>query len=269
MRAPQEVEALTQLANALNALIKSQVIKYVKGEIIKRTVLASLMAALSPTAWLSIGQIIGGYTRWYLLRESREVQETPPSSGFLVSRLLSLGADSPYTDNPWMNAKSLAIKAGKVLGVLLAQRVLGSRPLTLVGYSLGSLVIFEALQHLAALPPSESLPLIEDVSLFGSPIPLNAQSWASARRVVAGRLVNGYGKDDYILAILSRVSEASWGVAGLAEVPVHGVENVLCEGVEGHLSWRGMIGRSLELCRCPGIIQGEVGSQVATRSQGD
>ena len=62
---PQEVEALTQLANALNALIKSQVIKYVKGEIIKRTVLASLMAALSPTAWLSIGQIIGGWVVRY------------------------------------------------------------------------------------------------------------------------------------------------------------------------------------------------------------
>ncbi|KAJ3476080.1 hypothetical protein NLI96_g11405 [Meripilus lineatus] len=160
------------------------------------------------------------------------------------------------TDNPWMSARSLAIKAGKVLGILLAQRVLGSRPITLVGYSLGSLVVFEALQYLATLPPAESLPLIQDVYLFGSPIPLNAQAWVSARRVVAGRLVNGYGKDDYILAILSRVSEGSWGVAGLAEVPVPGVDNVMCEDVGGHLMWSGMVGKCLQLCNAPGIVQG-------------
>ena len=47
-----------------------------------------------------------------------------------------------------MTAKALASKAGRVLGTLLAQRVLGNRPVTLVGYSLGSLVVFEALQHL-------------------------------------------------------------------------------------------------------------------------
>lgn len=48
-----------ELADALNALVKSQALTYIRGEIIKRTVLASLMAALSPTAWLKVGQIIG------------------------------------------------------------------------------------------------------------------------------------------------------------------------------------------------------------------
>jgi Protein of unknown function (DUF726) len=50
-------------------------------------------------------------------------------------------------DNPWMNAKQLALKAGAVLGELLSNRVFGSRPVTLCGYSLGSLVIFEALKY--------------------------------------------------------------------------------------------------------------------------
>lgn len=33
--------------------------KYVKAEIIKRTILATLMSSLAPIAWLKIGQIIG------------------------------------------------------------------------------------------------------------------------------------------------------------------------------------------------------------------
>ena len=93
-------------------------------------------------------------------------------------------------DNPWMNAKSLAVKTGKVLGTLLAERVLGSRPVTLVGYSLGSLVIFEALQYLATLPPSQTLGIVHDVYLFGSPITADPENRTEIRRVVAGRLVH-------------------------------------------------------------------------------
>ncbi len=55
----QEVDALKDLSNALTALIKSHAMKFVKVEIIKRTVFASLMASLSPIALLKIGQIIG------------------------------------------------------------------------------------------------------------------------------------------------------------------------------------------------------------------
>jgi len=223
-----EVDALIALSNALTTLVTSQAIKYVKAEIIKRTVLAALFAALSPTAWLKIGQII---------------------------------------DNPWMTAKSLAVKAGKVLGILLAQRVLGNRPVTLVGYSLGSLVIFEALRHLASLPPDETSGLIEDVFLFGTPVSTDESAWSAARRVVAGRLVNGYGKDDYILAIVSRASNASWSVAGLTEVQVQGVENMQCDEVDGHLKWRGMIGSTLEKCHAPGVINSEVQVQIEKKAK--
>jgi hypothetical protein len=55
----QEVKALQDLSNALNALIKSKAMGYVKAQIIKRTILAGLMTVLSPTAWLKFGQIIG------------------------------------------------------------------------------------------------------------------------------------------------------------------------------------------------------------------
>ncbi|KAL0946644.1 hypothetical protein HGRIS_012838 [Hohenbuehelia grisea] len=218
-----EVEALQALSSALMTLIKSHAMKYVQSEIIKRTVFATLMSSLSPLALLKVGQII---------------------------------------DNPWMNAKALAVKAGAVLGELLAIRAFGNRPITLVGYSLGALVIFEALKHLASISPKESTHLVQDVFLYGTPTSTDPDYWTSIRRVVAGRLVNGYAKDDYVLAVLSRVSDASWNIAGLTPVDVKGVENVLCEEVTGHASWRGMIGRCLQLSRAPGIINSEVQRQI-------
>lgn len=166
-------------------------------------------------------------------------------------------------DNPWMNAKQLAVKTGAVLGELLSSRVFGSRPVTLSGYSLGSLVIFEALKYLAKLPPSQTANLIQDVFLFGTPVPTNEATWSALRRVVCGRFVNGYAKQDYILAVLSRASDASWGVAGLQPVQVKGVENLECEGVQGHLQWRGMIGKCLRDCGASGIISEEVDIQLA------
>ncbi|EMD38549.1 hypothetical protein CERSUDRAFT_94077 [Gelatoporia subvermispora B] len=223
-----EVQALQELSNALMAMLKSNAMKYVKAQIIKRTVLSGLMAALAPTAWLKIGQII---------------------------------------DNPWMNAKALAAKAGKVLGMLLRERVLGNRPVTLVGYSLGALVVFEALRFLAALPPAESAHLIQDVYLFGAPIPTDEAAWAAVRRVVAGRLVNGYGSNDYVLAVLSRMSDVSWGVAGLQPVQVKGVENVSFEEVDGHVKWRGMVGHCLQQCGAPGIVDSEVQKQLEKKAK--
>ncbi|CDO68313.1 hypothetical protein BN946_scf184799.g40 [Trametes cinnabarina] len=56
-----EVEALQRLSNALVDLVKAQAMKYIKGEIIKRTFLAALFSALSPTAWLKITKIIGKF----------------------------------------------------------------------------------------------------------------------------------------------------------------------------------------------------------------
>ncbi|KAF8163488.1 DUF726-domain-containing protein [Crassisporium funariophilum] len=221
-----ETKALEELSTALMVLIKSQAMQYVKGEIIKRTIFAALMNSLAPLALLNVGQII---------------------------------------DNPWMNAKALAIKTGAVLGELLENRVFGNRPVTLVGYSLGSLVIFEAIKYLASLEPSKTIHLIQDVYLFGTPTPADPSDWTSARRVVSGRLVNGYSSNDYVLAVLSRASDASWKVAGMQEVDVKGVENVRCEAVEGHTMWRGMIGKCLENCGAPGIIKEEVQLQVQTQ----
>ncbi|VDC06601.1 unnamed protein product [Peniophora sp. CBMAI 1063] len=219
-----EVQALTELSDGLFALVKSQAMQYVRAEIIKRTVLASLMTALSPIAWLKIGRVF---------------------------------------DNSWMNARQYALKTGAVLADLLAQRAFGTRPITLTGYSLGALVIFEALRILAQRPPSETAHLIQDVYLMGAPIPLNEASWSAVRRVVAGRLVNAYGSNDYVLAVLCRASEQTWTVAGIGPVNVKGVENVEVAGVDGHLKWRGMVGEALLACKAPGVNEEEVERQRA------
>jgi hypothetical protein len=51
--------ALKKLSDALYQLITSNAMKYVKAEIIRRTMFASLMSALSPVALLKIGEIMG------------------------------------------------------------------------------------------------------------------------------------------------------------------------------------------------------------------
>lgn len=161
-----------------------------------------------------------------------------------------------------MNAKALAVKTGAVLGQLLSDRAFGNRPVTLVGYSLGALVIYEALGHLSKLPPDAAADIVQDVFCFGLPAPTDPVAWTAIRRVVAGRVVNGYAKDDYILAVLSRASSASWDIAGLTPVEVQGVENIQCSEVDGHVKWRGMVGKCLEQCGAPGIVPEEVQAQV-------
>ncbi|KIY43556.1 DUF726-domain-containing protein, partial [Fistulina hepatica ATCC 64428] len=212
-----EIAALEELSSALYTLVKSNLMKYIRTEVFRRTLFASLITSLSPIAFLKIGEII---------------------------------------DNPWMNARALAIKTGAILGDLLAQRVFGNRPVTLSGFSLGALVVVEALRYLTALPPAETCHLVQDVFVFGAPVPCDAEMWPALRRVVAGRLVNGYSSDDYVLATLSRASSASWNVAGLRTVDAVGIENVECE-VGGHTRWREMVGRALQQCGAPGISSHE------------
>ncbi|KAF8506363.1 DUF726-domain-containing protein [Hysterangium stoloniferum] len=223
-----EVEALKELSSALYDLLRLHAVGYITWQFFSYTALSTLMDGLSPLFLLQIGQII---------------------------------------DNPWSNAKALSIKAGKVLGTLLANRTFGNRPVVLTGYSLGSLVLVEALKHLATLPVAQTAHVVQDVFLFGTPVPTNASLWTAMRRVVAGRLVNGYAETDYVLAILSRTSDGSWNVAGLHPVEVQGVENVRCDEVGGHLQWRGMVGRCLQICGLEGLVVEEVEMRVREASE--
>lgn len=149
-------------------------------------------------------------------------------------------------DNPWSNSLDRAKAAGLILADALASRSLGVRPVSLVGYSLGARVIYYALLELAEV---KAFGIIENVYLFGAPIVVTSKEWRKAKSVVAGRFVNGYVQNDWILGYLFRATSGGIGrVAGLRPVEgIESVENVDCTGdVDGHMGYRQAIPRLMQ-----------------------
>ncbi|KAK2628148.1 hypothetical protein QTJ16_002794 [Diplocarpon rosae] len=141
-------------------------------------------------------------------------------------------------DNPWTVSLDRANAAGLILADSLIDRNLGTRPITFVGYSLGSRVIFACLKELAR---KGAYGLVQNVYLFGSPIVAKKEEYLKARSVVAGRFVNGYARNDWILGYLFRLTSGGISrVAGLAPVEeIPGLENVdVTELVPGHMAYR-------------------------------
>lgn len=148
-------------------------------------------------------------------------------------------------DNPWTVSLDRANMAGLILADSLIDRNLGTRPITFVGYSLGSRVIFSCLKELAR---KGAYGLVQNVYLFGSPIVANKDEYLKARSVIAGRFVNGYATNDWILGYLFRLTSGGISrVAGLAPVQeIPGLENVnVTEFVPGHMSYRTAMPRLL------------------------
>lgn len=105
-----EMDKLLALGRALEGMVSSYAWRTVKIEILRRTVLASLWAALWPA---------------YVLNVASNV------------------------DNPWNLALNRSEKAGEVLADALINKVQGERPVTLIGYSLGARAIYTCLRSLA------------------------------------------------------------------------------------------------------------------------
>ncbi|KAG9235012.1 hypothetical protein BJ875DRAFT_284301 [Amylocarpus encephaloides] len=106
-----EMEALLELGNSLKDMVSSYAWSYIKLEILKRTVLATLWAALWPV--------------------------------YLIKMATAL-------DTPFAVAKNRSEKAGEVLADALINKAQGERPVTLIGYSLGARVIYSCLKSLVA-----------------------------------------------------------------------------------------------------------------------
>lgn len=151
-------------------------------------------------------------------------------------------------DNPWTVSLVRADATGLILADSLIDRNLGIRPVTLVGFSLGSRVIFSCLKELAR---RGALGLVQDVYLFGSPIVAKRDEYLRARSVVSGRFVNGYATNDWILGYLFRATSGGlMRISGLASVDgVKGVENKdVTELVPGHMAYRANMPKLLEEC---------------------
>lgn len=105
-----ELEALMNLGNGLETMVKSAAWSFAKREVIRHTVFAALSAGLWPLALIKVSRII---------------------------------------ENPWSVASYRAQKAGEVLADAIINKAQGERPVNLVGYSLGAKVIYTCLQRLA------------------------------------------------------------------------------------------------------------------------
>lgn len=105
-----EMNSLLELGHALEDTVASYAWSVLKIEILKRTVLATLWAALWPI------------------------------------QILKLAAG---VDNPFNLAKNRSEKAGRILADALINKIQGERPVTLIGYSLGARVIYVCLKTLA------------------------------------------------------------------------------------------------------------------------
>lgn len=141
-------------------------------------------------------------------------------------------------DNPWSVSLDRASAAGLILADSLMARHLGQRPVTLAGFSLGARVIFSCL---AELSNRGAYGIVQNVYLFGSPIVAKKDEYLRARSVIAGRFVNGYASNDWILGYLFRATSGGiMRVAGLASIDdVPGLENVdVTDLVNGHMAYR-------------------------------
>ena len=235
-----ELDALLELGSALESMVMTYGIgirmqlfslKYkgvdanitlVSIEILKRTVLASLWAALWPIGLLKLGRIV---------------------------------------DNPFSIAKSRSEKAGEVLADALINKVQGERPVTLIGYSLGARVIFSCLISLAkrrAFGLVESVVFIGSAIPSDTPDWKIMRSVVTGRLVnvysendfILAFIYRYVTKPQFETAIVepkligTRTSSIQDGIAGLQRIEdVAGVENFdVSKQVSGHLKYRYLIG---------------------------
>ncbi|GMY12172.1 transmembrane and coiled-coil domain-containing protein 4-like isoform X1 [Fagus crenata] len=148
----------------------------------------------------------------------------------------TLLAATDFIDSKWTIAVDRSDKAGKLLAEVLLSGLQGNRPVTLVGYSLGARVIFKCLQFLAET--ERDAELVERVVLLGAPISIKDENWEAARKMVAGRFVNAYSKNDWMLGVAFRASLLTQGLAGIQPINIPGIENVeVTDLIEGHSSY--------------------------------
>ena len=105
-----ELEALMNLGQSFDTMLSSAAYGYAQSALAKRTVFSELMSAMWPIALVKVARVV---------------------------------------DNPFSLAKTRADKAGEVLAEAIMNRAQGERPVTLIGYSLGSRVIWSCLTTLA------------------------------------------------------------------------------------------------------------------------
>ncbi|GAX74427.1 hypothetical protein CEUSTIGMA_g1876.t1 [Chlamydomonas eustigma] len=194
-----EDEMLRGLGTTLSAMIKNQLLQASGTQILKAMALGGMVAALAlPLAALTALNMIMG--------------------------------------DRWTRALHRSKAAGVLLAHQLASGCAGSRPVTLLGFSIGARLIFHCLLELERLGRRG---IVQSVVLMGSPISVDKLRWNKAKSVVSGRFINVYSAEDWVLGLLYRSHSATAmlsSVAGLSPVQnIIGVQNVgVTRIVKGH-----------------------------------
>lgn len=201
-----------------------------------------------PEMLKSMGQTIG-----ILASEALSTSIQQILGATILSTLMSaiqlpmmLSKLSYLLDNPWNVSLDRAWKAGKILADTLILGNMGVRPITLVGFSLGSRLIYSCLIELAN---RGGFGLVENVILLGSPVTIKYDQITLARSVVSGKFINGYIRNDWILGYLFRATGGGLltvgGISPIENIP--GIENFDCSKyVDGHMSYRKSIPKILK-----------------------
>ncbi|KPI85945.1 hypothetical protein ABL78_4988 [Leptomonas seymouri] len=136
-------------------------------------------------------------------------------------------------DNNFATLTNRSKYAGKDLAAALLDTRRGNRPVTLVGFSFGALVIVECLRELEQV---QAYHIVENAYLLGCTCSSDPELWRLLRRVVAGRLINVYTRQDWILWMMYRLNKTDLKpMAGISPVNVPGVENIdVTPLVSGH-----------------------------------
>ncbi|KAK3387697.1 hypothetical protein B0H63DRAFT_559171 [Podospora didyma] len=220
-----ETEPLIKMGAALEVVVQSAAWSMAKKEIIARTSKPSSTSPNSKKPTNSSGPVIASLH-----------QGVWPESLVKIAKII---------DNPWCTGMVRADKAGVTLADYIWGKSHGDRGVTLIGYSLGARLIYCCLM---ALADRRAFGLVENVVLLGAPIPSDAITWCTMKSVVAGRLINVYSENDYLLGFLFRTSSFEYGVAGLQPIEgVDGVENVdITTELSSHWRYRYLTGSVLK-----------------------
>jgi hypothetical protein len=136
-------------------------------------------------------------------------------------------------DNNFAILSNRSAYTGKDLAAALLDAQRGNRPVTLIGFSFGARVIVECLRELEKV---QAYHIVENAYLLGCTCSSDPELWRLLRRVVAGRLVNVYTRQDWLLWTMYRLNKTDLKpMAGINPVSVPGVENVdVTPLVSGH-----------------------------------
>ncbi|KAJ2906910.1 hypothetical protein MKZ38_009773 [Zalerion maritima] len=222
-----ELETLTKLGGALQTIVRSVSWIKAKEEIVEKT-------CMSDPAWDSdsSNQTNSTDTNINIFEVAKVLKESSwPRDLMKISKVV---------DNPWSIGMVRADKAGAALADIIINRGHGERPVSLIGYSLGARAIYTCLMILAE---RRVFGMVESVVMIGTPAPADSRVWCALRTIVAGRLVNVFSKNDYMLGFLYRTSSTQFGIAGLEEIRgANGVENLdVSHMVRGHLRYQNLV----------------------------